>query len=131
MTHHSDTVAGAAGMARENEKRRKYFGTTLPTTSHFVPAVAESSGMLMPGFLGLLEDLATHKARLVVDDSRRSIVRGQHLARLRLLMSVAIQTAVSVNELQYQHNVRLLAVEGRAPRGGLLGNAGWLRGRRG
>jgi hypothetical protein len=131
--HHSDTMAGAAGTARENAKNEKYAGTTLPATACFVPCVAETTGRLLPQFLAILEDLATHKARLVVDEERRSVVRGQHLARLRLLMSVAIQSAVSVNELQYQHNVRLLAVErsGRVRRGGLLGDAGWLRGRRG
>jgi nitrite reductase/ring-hydroxylating ferredoxin subunit len=128
---HSDTVVGAAGIARENAKIAKYAETTLPATSDFVPCVMESTGRMMPRFLGVLEDLATHKARLVVDASRRSVVRGQHLARLRLLLSVALQSAVSVSELQYQHNVRLSVVEGAVRRGGLLGNAGWLRGRRG
>jgi hypothetical protein len=109
---HTDTVAAAAAAKAESDKGIHYRDTTLPRTAHTLCFGIETPGHLGAQGLELLHMLTEHKVRNIVDDRLRSSVKGLHMAKLRRMLSVGLNRAVSLGTLRYQHNVRVSHEEG-------------------
>jgi len=103
LNRHSGSVQGTAAALAETAKAQHYAGTFVPAISTLVCFAVETYGLLGAQAESLLEELATHKANSEVVPGATSAValRAKHLARMRQIVSVSLQTGLSNRELAY------------------------------
>ena len=101
------TTAGAATAKAEDDKARQYAGCYSLATSTLICVAVESFGRIGLQAEKLLDELAIHKAssEIGIPGTHAGIKSGAK-ARLRQLLSVALQTALSERELGYARLLR-------------------------
>jgi hypothetical protein len=101
-------VVGAAAAKGVTDKMVHYAGTYVPAAQQLVPFILESHGRWSDTTKEFMEQVAVHAASRVpcASDQQRKAVKARKLWSYQVIISVALQRAMSITELRYLSKLR-------------------------